>query len=158
MRVNRDSVRMWQAQDGETVKNRSGGVHHGASAVQNLRAMGEDLVHAALPFDRAVNMAVRVAERSGPVEGPGNVVVAFLAGALLELLELVLLPVWLIKNLYDLCAHGIAAAANASAGERDGEAEAAASFSVERMPSFWRQFGDRDATVRTVVRDMFRSK
>jgi hypothetical protein len=130
----------WTSFDPESVRNTSGGIQHGASAVQNLRAMGEDIAHAVVP-DRAVELAVLgAALKGGFLWG----VLGFLLGAFFDLVELVTLPFMLLKNLIDIIGHGGAAAVNAIEGESDGDAAQADEppFDLIRMPSVQRQFWD----------------
>ena len=46
-RVNGNSAAAWRHFDSEAVRNTQGGIHHGESAIQNVRAIGEDAMHAA---------------------------------------------------------------------------------------------------------------
>lgn len=114
MRINRDSTTAWNNWDPETVRNTEGGVHHGASAVQNLRAIGEDGVHAVLP-DRAIDGAIWLGKLN-PVLGA----VGFVLGLLFDALELIVFPLMFLKNLIDMGAHGTKAAVNAVKKEEDG--------------------------------------
>jgi hypothetical protein len=93
--------------------------HHGASAAQKLRAVGEDLAHAAIPLDRAVTLAVAAAAMH-----PFFAIFGFVAGLCFDALELVLLPLMLLKNLVDAGAHAAAVGLSAAQGERDGEVDA----------------------------------
>jgi hypothetical protein len=118
MRVNRDDSSSWYQADPETVRNTAGGIQHGASAVQNLRAIGEDAAHAVVPVDRAIAFGLLGAKLHWIFALP-----MFIAGLFADLLELVLFPFMLLKNLGDMAAHGIGAAVNAAQGERDGEVD-----------------------------------
>lgn len=117
MRVNRDSSNVWYDFDPETVRNTEGGIHHGASAVQNVRAIGEDLGHALLP-DRALTFAVAGAAMHWLFALPG-----LLVGFLADVLELAFFPFMLLKNLADAGGHGVHALINRAQGESDGQVD-----------------------------------
>ncbi len=118
MRVNHDRSVGWYQADPETVRNTKGGIHHGASAVQNLRAIGEDAAHAVVPVDRAIEYGLVAARLHWLFALP-----AFIVGFLADLIEIMLFPFMLLKNLGDITAHGIGAAVNAAQGEGDGEVD-----------------------------------
>ncbi len=119
MRVNGNNAVAWRRFDSEAVRNTEGGVHHGESAIQNVRAMGEDAMHAVIPVDRAMTLAVFF----GSFGNVGLGIAGFFLGLLWDIGELLALPFTLLWNTINLIGHGGAAAVNSANGESDGEVE-----------------------------------
>ena len=55
--ANTNSQVAWMRADVDTVFNKEGGVNHGASAVQDLRSIGEDAAHVVTGFTRVGQVA-----------------------------------------------------------------------------------------------------
>lgn len=136
MRINANSASAWRHFDSEAVRNTQGGIHHGESAIQNVRAIGEDAMHAVIPLDRAV-MVASIFGYGGEV---GLGIVGALLGFLWDLAELLVFPFMFLWNLINVAGHGGAAAVNAVNGENDGEVEHAdvATFNFESEGSLER--------------------
>lgn len=135
--INRSGYKTWRAYDPETVGNGQGGSHHKASAVQNVRAMGEDTWHV-LP-DRMIGLSVR-----GATQGLGPFIFLTAMGFYLDLAELATYPFMLLKNLADALAHMGAWFANALSGTSDGAAdsETIRDYHVFAEPTYSRYFED----------------
>ncbi len=119
MRVNGNNAVAWRRFDSEAVRNTAGGIHHGESAIQNVRAIGEDALHAAIPVDRALTLA-------GYFGAFGNVglgIAGFFLGLLWDIGEILAFPFTLLWNTINIIGHGGAAAVNAANGESDGEVD-----------------------------------
>lgn len=99
----------WRQLDQDTAFDTNGEVHHGESIRQNLRSLGEDTLHAVLPFERAVMTSASLSRY-----GPGGAVMGFFIGLGQDLLEVVSLPYIAVKTLLDVGAHGVAMAVNRS--------------------------------------------
>lgn len=115
--VNTDSYSGWNRYDRETVANTHGSVHHGASSVQNLRAVGEGFAHLLLP-DRIFTAPLAL-----KAEGFWQIVGAVLFGALADAVELAVLPFLILWDLGQVIAHSIMKLANHLRGIEDGEVD-----------------------------------
>lgn len=118
MRINRDNSNAWYDWDPETVRNTHGGIHHGQSAIQNFRAIGEDLGHALVP-DRAIVLAAEGAAIVWPLA-----ILGFIGGLFADIAEIFAFFFMFFKNGFDAAGHGVAAAVNTAQGESDGEPDA----------------------------------
>lgn len=141
----------WKKFDVDSVVNANGNVNHGASVVQNVRAMGEDVMHAVIPLDRAIQMA----KEMGPPDngfgqvfwfafgGPILMIGGFLLGVLLDLLEIVALPFMLLWNLINIVGHTGAAIAG-DGGDADAVAGQQPRFDFRDQSSLMRQLSQRE--------------
>jgi hypothetical protein len=99
------NAQKWRQLDQDTAFDTNGEVHHGESIKQNLRSLGEDTLHAVLPFDRAIMTSTSLSRY-----GAGGAVMGFFIGLGQDLLEVVSLPYIAVKTLLDVGAHGVAMA------------------------------------------------
>lgn len=99
MRVNNDSYTGWTQYDQQTVANTDGTVHHGASAVQNARGMGEAVMHGILP-DRIFTAPIALG-----AEGFLETVGAIFFGLLADVVELIIMPFFFLWDLGQMIAH-----------------------------------------------------
>ncbi len=129
MRVNTNAVLPLSGGDTDQVFNTKGGIHHAASVVQNLRAIGEDALHL-IPGDRIAQL-----EFANNPKSFGMFLGLFALGSIEDLAEIVAFPFMLLKNLWDIVENLAAWVINAVQGISDGDAKAVAGFEFGDAPS-----------------------
>lgn len=105
MRTSEVSKNGWQVFDAQTaVSGTDWKVAHRATAVENARAAAIDLFEV-LP-DKT--LALPAAVMSLPDVSPFTVMASFLFGIVADVIEVVLCPLYFLKDLFDTLIHGVA--------------------------------------------------
>src|SRR6476659_3679004 len=112
MRVNSGGQTGWGYFDPETLNNKNGGVAHMASVTQNVRVIGEDALHAAIPGDRMIQLTYL----GFPKDWAAGVL-GFIVGLFWDIFEVVTFALMLPKHLIDIVAHTGAAGVNLVQGK-----------------------------------------
>ena len=103
----------------------------------DFRAMGEDVLHAAIPVDRTAELTYQGAKHAGF----GGAVLGFILGMLWDIGELLMVVPSLIWKSLNVVGHAGAEVVNLVQGEHDGTATGAQEFLWEQPPSFVIQTG-----------------